>query len=81
MRDTDYPTSRGFPAVRSFEVVRLSEMIEPMGSLPYDYVEVVEVDSAEAYRELLENPVLVAMTETWSEFVGDYQIILGDPVR
>lgn len=48
--ETDYPTARTIPAIVSYEVMRVEGPLHDAG-LDYDYIEVVEVEDIDSYRD------------------------------
>lgn len=80
-REVDYPIGRSLPGIDAFEVVRLDAPLEEGRSVPYDYVETVDVESREAYERVLASPELERMSEQWSKHVGRAVVVIGEVIE
>jgi hypothetical protein len=80
VRETDYPTARALPAIRSYDVVRLDGPLRD-DEVPFDYVEVVEVTDLASYRAALDElPNREAFIEEIRSFVGEATAVHGTMV-
>jgi hypothetical protein len=80
----ELPLVATMPSVRRYTVVRLEGLVEegnePMP--PYDYADVIEMESVEAYREDLTR--LVASEQgkdfevLWLRYVAEWKSVYGD---
>lgn len=70
VRDFDYDKARELPSIRSYGVYRMQDSFLDQESLPFDYLEVIEVTDLEAYRrELSEHAAAQAIAQEWGNFV------------
>lgn len=68
-------------AIEAYAVTRLEEQAEGETRLPYEYAEVLDVRSLEAYRTgVAENPDVGSFLAEWEEFVAEYVIVQGTVV-
>jgi hypothetical protein len=81
VRRVDYPIGRSLPGIEAFEVVRLQGPLSDGGSVPYDYVEVVDVESPEAYARVLASPEVERMTREWSTHVAQAVTVIGEVIE
>lgn len=81
VREVDYPFSSRFPAIRSYEVVRLEErlMSDETGT-PWDYLELIEPVEFDAYFSALTGPGAADFVEEWSSFVADYVVLRAETI-
>jgi hypothetical protein len=81
VRDVDLPVVRAIPSLVSYDVVRLDGAMRG-GEVPYDYIEMIEVDDLETYkRELEEIPDRAEFSATWRRLVGESIAVHGTAVE
>jgi hypothetical protein len=56
LREFDYPTTQRILPVSSYRATRLEGSIMGEGGPQWDYIEVIDVDDFDAYREAFANP-------------------------
>jgi hypothetical protein len=77
LRDVDYPTARSLPSIKSYNVVRVDGPLRE-ASAPYDYVEIVEIQDLENYRQDIAGlPGRAQFVEQLRSFIGDAQAFHG----
>jgi len=82
IRLVDYPVARRQAAIESYVVTRLEGLIQGDGSLPYQYLEVIEVTSVDEYRAgLTGNEEMDALLREWSTYVESSVAVHGEVVE
>jgi hypothetical protein len=79
IRETDYPTARGFPSIERYEVTRLDATLDG-GPPACHYLEVLEVTSIDDYRQTLTSPEFRQLFDEWSQFVASSESIHGEVI-
>ena len=70
VQDFDYAKARELPSLRSYQTYRIQAPFLEAESVPFDYLEVIEVTDLEAYRrELSEHPAAQAIAQEWGDYV------------
>ena len=65
----DLPTVRTFRSVRRFDVLKVAGLLSGTGSAPYQYVELLEVDSVESLRgDITATPAMADIAREFREF-------------
>lgn len=81
LRDVDYPTARSLASIKSYNVVRVDGPLREAG-VPCDYVEIVEIEDLESYRQDIAGlPGREQFVEELRSFVGDTQAFHGTIVE
>lgn len=81
LRETEQPLVSRLEAIESYAVTRLEEPSVGERPLPYEYVEVLEVRSLEAYRAgVADNPEVAPFLAEWEEYVAEYVVVQGPVV-
>lgn len=82
VREVDYPLARALPTIKRYDVARLDGMLQGDGSLPCDYLEVVDITDLEEYRASLSGgPEIDAFFEEWSSFVSESIAVHGEVIE
>ncbi|HSN72725.1 MAG TPA: hypothetical protein VLT59_14515 [Steroidobacteraceae bacterium] len=72
-RSTDLPIVNGLDSVRRFEVLKASGLLGGQGTSPYQYVEVLELESLEGlYADVA--------TETMQKVASEFRSYADEPV-
>ncbi len=66
-RSTDLPNVNGLPSVRSFRVLRSAGLLGGAPS-PYQYVELIEIDSLEQFRGEVKSEVMQAVAREFRNY-------------
>jgi hypothetical protein len=56
LRETDYPLTRKLLPVSYYQATRLEGRAVSKGEVPFEYIEVLDVDDYEAYTDTFESP-------------------------
>lgn len=65
----DLPTVRSFRSVRRFDVLKVAGLLSGTGDTPYEYVELLEVDSVESLRgDITATPAMADIAREFREF-------------
>ena len=70
---TDLPVVRALPSVDGFAVQRVSGLFGTDAPAPYDYVEVIDINSLEQFATDVG-------TETMAKVAGEFRTFADDPV-
>ncbi len=74
VRETDIPAARALPGVKSYRVIRIEgPVMEGVPAPSYDYLEIIEVESVEAYQQALKD-VDPQLLEQFTSFIGTFEI-------
>jgi hypothetical protein len=68
--ERDIPLGRSIPSITSYSVTRLEGRLFDGDGVPYDYLDVLEVTSVEAYYADIAR---LEGTDEWREFVAEWQ--------
>jgi REDY-like protein HapK len=85
VREILLPLASSIPSVRSYSVVRLDGLVEEeKGPIPFDYIDVIEVESAEAYKDdiarMTDEGRLQEFDDEWTPFVDDWKAVYGEVI-
>ena len=82
VRKVDLPRARAVGVVDSYDVIRLDGSVREAES-PYDYVEVIEINSDVAsYREAMESmPDREQFLQQWRTFIGEFVAVYGASIE
>ena len=72
-RQTDLPTVRGLPSVDSFDVLAVSGLFGSDASAPYEYVEIIDINSLEQFGDDVS-------TETMGKVASEFQSFADNPI-
>jgi len=72
-RSTDLPVVRKLPSVDSFEVHRVTGLVGSDEAAPYDYVEIIDVNSMEQFGADVS-------TEVMGKVAGEFRSFTDNPV-
>ncbi len=72
-KTTDLPTVRALPSVSRFEVQRVTGLFGSDAAAPYDYVEVIDIDSLEQFGADVS-------TDIMAKVAGEFQGFADAPV-
>ena len=72
-RTTDLPTVRDLPSVDSFEVQVVSGLFGSDAPAPYEYVEIIDINSLEQFGADVS-------TETMGQVAGEFQAFADNPI-
>jgi len=72
-KTTDLPTVRNLPSVDSFEVQTVSGLFGSDAPAPYEYVEIIDINSLEQFGADVS-------TETMGRVAGEFQTFAANPV-
>lgn len=79
--ECDYPTARSIPSIQSYEVIHLDASLQN-GPVPFDYVEVVEITSIDAYQaDLASLPGREAFIGELRSFIGESVAVYGSVIE
>jgi hypothetical protein len=78
-RGTDVPQVNALPAVRNFRVLRSSALLNGAAA-PYQYVELIEVDSLDAFRGEVRTDVMQGVAREFRGFADAPMFIVTDPL-
>ena len=67
--ERDIPMSRAVPSITSYSVSRLHGSVVDDRGIPFDYLDVIEVTSVEAYRADIAR---LEGTDEWEAFVAEW---------
>lgn len=79
VREYDYPVSRGLKIVMHYDVYRITGGLKRES--PYDYIEVIQVNDIEKYKDGLNNREMKKLLQQWKKFIGSYVAIHGEAVE
>lgn len=80
-RGTDLPVVRGLPAVSGFEILRTTGLLSGASDAPYQYVEVLRVDSVEGLKgDIAATPVMAEVARQFREFAQAPAFIVTEPI-
>jgi hypothetical protein len=82
VREIDLPRARAVDVVDSYDVVRIEGTVRE-GDKPYDYVEVIEINSdLNSYKQAMESmPDRPEFLEQWRTFIGEFVAVYGTSVE
>lgn len=81
VRDVDSPTVLAWPCVVDYRVVRLDSGVLDGVDMPgYDYIEIMEVSSLEAYQAAVAASPS-SLFESFGSHIGPFQAAIGSVVR
>jgi hypothetical protein len=82
VREVDLPRARALEVIDSYKVVRLDGTVRE-GDKPYDYVEVIEINSdVNSYKQAMESmPDRPEFLELWRSFIGEFVGAYGKSVE
>ena len=72
-RETDLPTVRKLPSVAGFQILRVNGLFGSDAQPPYDYVEVIDIDSLDQFGAGVN-------TETMNRVAGEFREFALSPV-
>jgi len=72
-RQTDLPTVRALPSVDGFDVFMVSGLFGSNAAAPYQYVEIIEINSLEQFGDDVS-------TETMGKVASEFQSFADNPV-
>lgn len=81
VREVDYPTGRSLEGILGFDVTRIRGPLAEGESSPFEYIEVVDIESLESYLAILDTPVLEAMTREWSKYIEKSFVVHGTVIE
>jgi hypothetical protein len=77
----DLPTVRSFRSVRRFDVLKVAGMLSGAGNPPYEYVELLEVDSVESLRgDIASTPVMAEIAREFREYADSPVFMVTGPI-
>jgi len=78
----DLPTVRSFRSVRRFDVLKVSGLLSGAGSPPYEYVELLEVDSVESLRgDIASTPIMADIAREFREYADSPVFMVTGSIR
>ena len=81
VREVDYPTGRSLAGILGFDVTRIQGPLEEGENSPFEYIELAEIESLDAYLGILETPVLEEMTREWSKYIEKSFVVHGTVIE
>jgi len=72
-RETNLPTVRKLPSVAGFEIFRVNRLFGSDAQAPYDYVEIIDIDSLDQFSTDVS-------TETMARVAGEFGHFANSPV-
>ncbi len=79
-RDVEARLAAGAPSIVSYALTRLEASLDDDATVPYDYVETLEVTALEEYRAIGSDPAVKAFLDDWEQDVESYRIVTGGVV-
>ena len=76
-RDVEARLAASAPAIVSYALTRLEGALDDDATVPYDYVEAMEVTTLEEYGEIGSDPDVKAFLDEWEQDVESYRIVHG----
>jgi len=77
----DLPTVRGLSSVQSFEILRAQGLLSGDGASPYQYVEVLRIESVDAMRAgIRATPAMAAIQAQFQQFADAPLFIVTTPI-
>jgi REDY-like protein HapK len=81
VRRVDYPAVARIASIRSYRSTRVSGTIPPQGGVPFDFVDMVEVDDLKAYlRDLETHPAVEEVHSQSANMVEVLHCVVAEPV-
>jgi hypothetical protein len=78
-RRRDLPGINALPSVRNFRVLRSAGLLNGQSS-PHHYVELIEIDSLEAFRADVRAEAIQEVAREFREFADSPQFIVTNPL-
>lgn len=75
-RSTDLPIVNKLPSVREFRVLRSRGLLGSDAEAPYQYVEIIEIESVEALFADVGTPIMQRVASEFQAFAADPQFIV-----
>jgi len=77
----DLPTVRSFRSVRRFDVLKVAGLLSGTGNAPYEYVELLEVDSVESLRgDITATPAMAEIARQFREYADSPVFMVTGPI-
>jgi hypothetical protein len=81
VRRVDYPAVKRIASIRSYRSTQVVGTIPPGSALPFDFIDVVEVDDLEAYlRDLDHHPAVEEVHSQSANIVDVMHCVVAEPV-
>jgi hypothetical protein len=81
VRRVDYPAVKRIASIRSYRSARVEGTIPSGGALPFDFIDVTEVDDLAAYlRDLESHPAVLEVHSQSPDLVEVVHCIIAGPV-
>jgi hypothetical protein len=81
IRRVDYPVARKQESIESYVVSRLEGTLSGEGEPPYQYLEVIEITSLDAYRAGIDgNAEFEQLLKEWATYVGESVAVYGEVI-
>jgi len=82
VRRVDYPAVRRIASIRSYRSTRVEGTVPAGGSLPFDFIDVTEVDDLAGYlRDLESHPAVEEVHSQSAAMVEVVHCIVAEPVQ
>lgn len=79
-RGTDLPIVNGLDSVRRFEVLKANGLLGGQGESPYQYIEVLELESLEGLYADVTTPAIQNVSREFRSFAADPLFIVAAPI-
>ncbi len=80
VRDTDLPLVRSLPSVREFQSYRTHGLFGSAAAAPYQYVEVLRLESLDALVADLASPTMQRVAAEFQKFADNPSFIVAEPL-
>ncbi len=78
-RERDSPTVNALPSIDSFRLLRVTGVLGSDAPAPYQYVEVVEINSMDGFMADIASGNMPAIAAQFQEFADNPTFILTEP--
>ena len=79
-RSTDLPAVRNLKSVDHFEILRSSGLFGSDDSAPFDYIEIISVNSDSGFSKEVASEMMVKVAEQFGSFADNPQFILTNSI-
>jgi len=79
-RETDLPIVRSLSSVREFQAYRTSGLFGSVAAAPYEYVEVLRLESLDALAADLASPTMQRVAAEFQQFADSPAFIVAEPL-
>ena len=81
VRRVDYPAVKRIASIRTYRSTRVAGTIPSGAALPFDFIDVTEVDDLDAYlRDLERHPAVLEVHSQSPEMVEVVHCVVAEPV-